>query len=139
MAKLTDALVYTVPNGLRQPWAIFPLRGKLPAIRNGHGCLDATTDKDTITQWWAKYPNANIGIATGEKNGILVLDIDRNHGNDIDGAETLEDLEKDLGKLPDTVEALTPNGGRHLYFKYPAGYDISIHKAKPTEKSGTVT
>jgi putative DNA primase/helicase len=25
----------------------------------------ATTDADTITDWWQKYPNAMVGVATG--------------------------------------------------------------------------
>ena len=129
MPKLNDALIYTRQNGKRPPWAIFPLRGKFPAIKGGHGCLDATTDTEIITRWWNEYQNANIGIATGEKNGILVIDVDRNHGNGVDGEESLHDLEDKYGKLPDTVEVLTPNGGRHLYFKYPTGYHIGIHKS----------
>lgn len=111
MPSVSDALVYTVPNGKRPAWAIFPLRGKYPAIakeKGGHGCLDATTDTETIKKWWTEYPNANIGIATGTVNSILVIDVDVNHGNDVDGTETLRDLERELGKLPDTVEALTP-------------------------------
>lgn len=137
MPRLNDALIYTKQNGKRPPWAIFPLRGKYPAIakeKGGHGCLDATTDIETITRWWTEYPNANIGIATGTVNGIIVIDVDVNHGNDTDGTETLRDLERELGKLPDTVEAITPNGGRHLFFSYPSGYDIGIHKSQDGDR-----
>ena len=129
MPDVRAALVYTKRNGLRPPWAIFPLRGKYPAIKGGHGCLDATADPDTITQWWTQYPNANIGLATGDKNGIVVIDVDVGHDPGIDGTETLRDLERDMGKLPDTVEQQTPNGGRHLFFKYPTGCIIGCHKA----------
>ena len=48
---LAYAIVYAV-NG----WAVFPLRGKIPAIpgaSGGHGVLDATTDPATICRWWA--------------------------------------------------------------------------------------
>ena len=137
MPRLNDALVYTMPNGKRPAWAIFPLRGKFPAVskeKGGHGCLDATTDTETITKWWTEYPNANIGIATGTVNGLIVIDVDVNHGNDTDGTETMRDMEKELGKLPNTVEALTPNGGRHLFFRYPNGYDIGIHKAQDDDR-----
>ena len=133
MPTLNEACIYTKANGLRPPWAIFPLRGKCPAIskdKGGHGCLDATTNIETIKKWWTEYPNANIGLATGSVNGILVIDVDRNHENDVDGNDTLRVLEDKLGKLPDSVEAQTPNKGRHLFFKYPAGYDIGIHKSE---------
>ena len=38
-----------------------------------NGCLDATTDADMIRGWWTKCPNANIGIATGAKSGVIDL------------------------------------------------------------------
>ena len=133
MPDLKDALVYTKPNGLRPPWAVFPLRGKTPAVsaeKGGHGCKDASADPDTVAAWWKEYPGANIGLATGKANGILVLDIDRNHADGVDGEETLKEMERELGPLPPTVEALTPNGGRHLYFKYPEGRDIGSRTAR---------
>jgi len=95
-------------------WAVFPLgaRSKVPA--GGHGYLDATTDIDQIRRWWARTPNANIGIAT-RANGLLVIDVDPKNRGD----ETLSDIEKRHGTLPDTVEAITGSGGRHLFFEAP--------------------
>lgn len=46
--------------------------GKHPRTR--HGFKDATTNSVQITAWWSRWPNANIGVATGE--GIVVLDVD---------------------------------------------------------------
>ncbi len=46
--------------------------GKHPILKN---CLKlASTDKKTITQWWSKWPKANIGILTGTKSGLFVVD-----------------------------------------------------------------
>jgi len=70
---------------------------------------EATTEAAQIRAWWRQWPNANIGIATG--NGLLVIDIDPRHG----GNETIEDLRSDLGAWPDTVEAITGGNGRHIY------------------------
>lgn len=119
------ALAYTVPNGERSPWAIFPLTpgAKIP-LPGGHGCTDATADAAKVAEWWKKNPAANIGIACGEVNGFIVVDVDRGHDDSIDGTDTLRELEQEMGALPDTVEALTPNGGRHLFFKYPDGQNI---------------
>lgn len=119
------ALAYTQPNGERTPWAIFPLTpgAKIP-LPGGHGCTEATADADQVATWWKKTPAANIGIACGEINGFVVIDVDRGHDDGIDGADTLRELEQEMGALPDTVEALTPNGGRHLFFKYPSGQNI---------------
>ena len=73
--------------------------GKHP--RTLHGLKEATTDPNRIHTWWATWPNANIGIATGHESGLVVLDVDR--------PETLS------GWQTDTLTAETGKG-RHLYF-----------------------
>lgn len=87
--------------------------GKHP--RTAHGYKDASTDEAVIRAWWAKWPAANVGIATGALTGTAVLDVDPRHGGDV----TLAELEAKHGKLPATVEALTGGGGRHLVFAHP--------------------
>jgi hypothetical protein len=54
-------------------------------------------------------------LPTGQPTGLLVLDIDPDHG----GNETLAALEAEHGPLPPTVEQTTGSGGRHLLFKFP--------------------
>ena len=82
-----------------------------------HGAKDATTDPDTTRRWRGRYPHANVGVVVGPASGIVVLDVDPRH----DGDERLAALEAQHGALPATVEVATGGGGRHLYFKYPAG------------------
>lgn len=92
--------------------------GKHPRWRKGsleNGAHSATTNEGTIREWWAVSPGANVGVATGQRAGLLVLDIDPRNG----GNETLDALEAELGKLPDTVTVLTGGGGRHFYFAHP--------------------
>ena len=57
-------------------WCVFPLRGKLPAIAGGRGCLDALNTPEVVRDWWLQMPDANIGIATGSRSGIVVIDLD---------------------------------------------------------------
>lgn len=72
----------------------------------------ATTNTDTINNWWTGiYRDHGIGIATGE--GLIVIDIDTHGAN---GYQTLHDLEHTHHKLPDTVTARTGSGGQHLYY-----------------------
>mgnify|MGYP001162600121 CR=1 FL=1 len=56
--------------------SIFPCvpNHKNPATQRGFH--DATLDEATLRQWAAKSPNANIGMPTGEANGLIVLDVD---------------------------------------------------------------
>ncbi len=89
--------------------------GKHPRLPNGvHG---ATTDPTTIESWWTRWPDSGVGVATGAAAGVVVLDIDPRHG----GGESLAALERVNGPLPQTVEAMTGGGGRHLLFRHPGG------------------
>ena len=117
-----EAVKYLSKNGLRPALAIFPLKGKIPLT--AHGCKDATKDRAQVESWWTQYPSANIGIATGEINGLLVIDVDIKHDRRKYGDESLKALEQELGDLPDTWTALTGSGGLHYYFRYPEGHDI---------------
>ena len=79
-----------------------------------HGVNDATDDVDRIIEWWTQEPLANIGIATGSISGIEVLDIDPRNG----GNESLSELQRQLGTMPETLEVATGGGGTHLYYNY---------------------
>lgn len=94
-------------------YAVLPCEpnGKKPLTT--HGCHDATTDLEQIKRWWTQYPNANVGIATGAKSGVVVLDVDGEEGK-----ESLREIEN-LIDLPLTPRSLTGGGGEHLFFKHP--------------------
>jgi putative DNA primase/helicase len=77
-----------------------------------HGFLDAVCDKQQIRAWWAKRPEASIGMPTGIVSGRIVVDVDPRHGGD----DSLLELEKKYGALPPTSETKTGGGGRHLFF-----------------------
>lgn len=93
--------------------------GKHPAIAGWQN--QATSDIDTVTQWWQENPEYNIGVFCRE-SGFLVIDIDPRNGGD-DSFLKLE--ERAAGNLPPTVEAITgvwskdgkPARGRHLIYK----------------------
>lgn len=62
-------------------WPVFPVvaRGKRPLTR--HGFKDATVDEDVIRDWWATWPDANIGTPTGMDGcGFDVIDVDGRTG-----------------------------------------------------------
>ena len=100
-----------------------PSAGKHPRIPRG--VKGATTDLKTIERWWTKYPDANVGIATGD--GLRVLDEDPRNGGDV----TLAQLEAAHGPLPKAVIVETGGGGRHYYFCVPGGAPNRCGKVGP--------
>jgi hypothetical protein len=59
-----------------------------------------------------------IGIPTGPRSGIWVLDEDIDAKKNIDGRETMTRLEADHGSLPRTLTSITPRGGKHRLFRW---------------------
>lgn len=92
--------------------------GKHP--RTARGFKDATTDLETIRAWFARWPNSNVAIRTGSASGLVVLDVDPRNG----GLESLAQLIREHGQLPDTVVAATGGGGFHFFFRYPSGRQV---------------
>ena len=95
--------------------------GKHP--RTISGLKDASEDAGIIQGWWERWPEANVGIATGPDSRLCVLDVDGE-----DGQASLAALES----LPQTLRALTGRTGNHgerkgfhLYFTFPNGATIS--------------
>jgi len=74
--------------------------GKHP--RTLKGCTDASGDEKQVREWWGKWADANIGVATG--GGLVVLDVDPDKGGTSNGLD-----------LPDTRRSVTGSGGEHWY------------------------
>lgn len=81
--------------------------GKHPRTQNG--LKDATLSEDDVRRWWTKWPQANVGIVTGE---IIVIDVDP----DRDGDASMNQLESVHGSVPETIRSNTGSGGYHLLF-----------------------
>ncbi len=103
---------------LARGWSVLPLRhgDKRPLIA-WEMLQQHRADAAMLAQWFARSPGANIGIVTGEISNLIVLDVDPKHGGD----DSLAVLGRRFGALPETVEAQTGGGGRHLYFAHPGG------------------
>lgn len=114
MSTLREAALDLAAAG----WAVLPCKehGEHPkAPYLTHGFKDATTDPDVIGAWWSRWPDAMIGAPVPPS--VLVLDIDPRNGG------SLAELEGALAPLPETLTAWSGrgDGGRHLYFRRPAG------------------
>jgi hypothetical protein len=107
-------------------WHVIPVvpNGKVPATQ--HGVKDATTDPEQIAKWWAQNPEFNIGVAAGERSGIVVFDVDPRNGGDESWSKWLDEN----GQVPEgAAMQMTAGGGEH----HIAMYDPEIRSCKLTE------
>ena len=108
-------------------FAIFPLavQGKTPLTKNG--VKDASNDPSTVQEWWDKNPNANIGLATGQVNNIVVIDMDVDEDRGINGYDSIRDWERTNGALPDSWRSITGRGGYHLIYSTDEKYKNRVN------------
>lgn len=85
--------------------------------------------RDEVAEWWAgDRARLGVGILTGAVSGnIFVLDVDVGPGKD--GDDSLRALQMANDDLPETAEVRTGSGGRHLYFRAPAGVAVVRNSA----------
>lgn len=97
-------------------WSVIPLlpRQKQPLVR-WQPYQRILPSVEQVKDWFTDHPDANVGIVTGAISGLVVVDIDPAHGGD----DSLAGLERQYQQLPDTIEALTGGGGRHIYLRHP--------------------
>ncbi len=92
--------------------------GKRPLTYNG--LWEATTDVRRIKTWWGRWPVAIVGVPTGQRSGLLVVDVDSRGG----GLKSPITLERENGPLPRTARAHPGGGGVHDFFRYPAEKEV---------------
>jgi hypothetical protein len=73
-----------------------------------HGLKDATTNRARILAWWARHPQANIGLATGRR--FDVLDVDGPEGE-----QAIRTLAAEHGLHSSGPLVRTGGGGWHYY------------------------
>lgn len=124
MSNLDHALAY-----LKRGWSVCPAipRDKKPLLNDGNKyahlknwhCTWSEYQKhlptvEEVTEWWTRWPDANIIIITGQVSGIIVLDVDGPEGQ-----KSLDDLVA-AGGIPPTPVSSTGKGFHYL-FKHPGG------------------
>src|SRR3954454_9173243 len=109
--NLTTAAVLFACSGI----PIFPCvpGGKHPLTSRGF--LNASTDLSQVRDWWRRTPEANIGLPTGRRSGVLVVDVDVHAAGS--GYPAFERACR--AGLADGWAWLvrTPSGGLHAYFR----------------------
>lgn len=90
--------------------------GKHP--REGGWQNNPLRDVDEVAQRLERWPEANLGIATGPASGFWALDVDPKNGGDV----ALAELERTHGPLPYTQVHRTGSGGEHRLFELPPDF-----------------
>jgi hypothetical protein len=90
-------------------WAVFPVKPRSKEPLLSEGLRGATTDAVQVTEWWTRWPEANVGVVTGPSR-LAVIDLD-----DLDAGYRLS------GRgfsLPPTLASKTGKGF-HFYYQAP--------------------
>lgn len=114
--NLKAALNY-IDRGL----AVFPLRpcSKEPLVSGGF--RSATLDRYRAGDWFRRWPEAGIGIATGAASNLVVLDVDPRN----DGDESYAEARSRFGPWADAPIVHTGGGGTHEWFRAPTDGPVS--------------
>lgn len=120
---MTNQLLEAALNYARRGWRVFPCRPKGKEPLTPAGFKNATTDEAQIRVWWGIWPDANIGLATG--NGLYVLDLDGP-----DGEASVQGKE-----IPDGPQ-VTTGKGRHCYFQTDAPLRLFAGKLRGVDGRG---
>ena len=90
------------------------------------GLHKASRDESQIREWWSRYPRAMIGLRMGPEAGVFALDPDRpKEPGEPDGLAAWDELSRAHGYTPATHAHVSPRGGMHLLFAYPADLTIT--------------
>jgi hypothetical protein len=119
--KILDAALSYAAHG----WAVFPVppgtkRSYKSAEHSDGRAWGMTRNAEEIRRDFTRWPDAGIGIPCGAVNGVVVVETDtKAGGHAADGDPSLTQLEIKHGALPETLQAISPSGSVHRYFKHP--------------------
>ena len=124
---MTDMLA-AVLKYARHGTPVFPVDPADKSPLCTHGFHDATAREYQVRAWWRRWPNAMIGMPTGPRTRIWVLDVDA----ELIATHPMARLYAIHGPLPDTAASDTPRGGMHFFFRWDgANIRNSIGKLGP--------
>lgn len=141
MSSFTS-LDYALHYSQQLNWAVFPCHsitetgkctcgdatcksaGKHP--QTSHGSTDATADEETVRRFFPDDGTANIGIATGTRSNLVVVDVDEAKGGKIDDL-FFDDVDQDA--IEGTLQVRT-GGGWHFYYRLPPGIVVKNSAGK---------
>jgi Bifunctional DNA primase/polymerase, N-terminal/Primase C terminal 1 (PriCT-1) len=111
--------VVPLVRGGKKPHRMLPWSPEVPS-----GVHHATDYPASAMHWWEQDKAANVGVATGSKSRLAVIDLDVKRGQDGPAVFWRFLFENGLGELPGVPTVRTPSGGLHLWLRTPAGQAV---------------
>lgn len=71
------------------------------------GLQEEAADEEVIGRWWSDYPDADVGVVTGQVSGIVVIDCDSDEAIELVNAQGI-----------DSPVRVRTKRGLHLYFAH---------------------
>lgn len=102
---------------------VFPVKRQDKKPLCASGFKSASMDMAQLQEWNKKFTDCNIGIPTGDINGIFVVDVDGEQG-----FKSLTQIEQLHSKL--IAPTVITGKGKHLYFKMPTNTKIKSSVSK---------
>lgn len=104
---------------------VFPCGpNKSPRVKRGFH--DATQDPEKIRQWWETWPDSLVGVPTGQRTGLVVIDFDPDKAT----SATHTWIAEHTDLLCSTRTHKTARGGLHYVFRshdrYQTGVDLVL-------------
>jgi Bifunctional DNA primase/polymerase, N-terminal/AAA domain len=100
----------------QQGWSIFPVKPgpeKLPYVKWASYQREPAPFEQ-ITAWWEEWPDANIGLATGQLSGVVVVDLDGPVGFS-------SWAQAGFDRATRRTSTGREGGGEHLFYQHPGG------------------
>jgi len=112
-------------------WRVFPVkpRDKVPIVKGGFKV--ATVSQAQIMRWWSRWPDANVGIATGLDSGLLVIDLDSPCARE---AWTRIYRERANGTPFPAAAVVVTARGFHIYLALDPGNTVACSTGQGDEK-----
>lgn len=92
-------------------------KAKSPLI--GNGFYGASKDEHQIRDWWKRWPDALVGVPTGQKTRLVAIDWDKDKHTDSTG----EWLQMHAETLITAKVHGTLRGGKHYLYRVPVGLE----------------
>ena len=112
---------------------VFPCEpgGKTPLTKCGF--KDATADKKKVRRMWLDRPDANIGLVTGDRSDLLVLDMMMPKKSGFLVLERLKGKDAETRSMP-CIMITANEGGRHRAYAEMLGVEEYIRKPFAMDK-----